>query len=243
MSYHKFLIAETGYFLPSPTVRFLYAERKGVSMEHPISVEDPVLHQLFEEMGPEKFCSRLSKCTLGFVLIPKEHSLQSLEVMHDYINNHEYVQQKHSVWLPESKLESLNPLIDQEGPSAAKKGRAATSEQPQYRKVAINRCMGDGFKLSDKAVQLYARLTKCDVDTAREHIKTKLPRDDALLVAIIEKLGSAASGFCSNIVVISIPASLQGWMVEELEGRECIAEPHLKWMPAGRAEPVMMPMD
>ena len=28
-----------------------------------------------------------------------------------------------------------------------------------------------------------------------------------------------------------------------LEGRECIAEPHLKWMPAGRAAPVMMTMD
>jgi hypothetical protein len=74
------------------------------------------------------------------------------------------------------------------------------------------------------------------VETASAHIATKLRRDDALLIAIIEKLGSAAaSGFCSNIVVISIPASLQDWTVEEVEGREWIAEAHLKWLPGGSA--------
>ena len=218
-----------------------------MAITHSIAIADPVLHEVLEELGPERFCSRLSKCTPGFVLIPKENELQSLELMHDYVGDHEYIQQKHRVWGPESKPEEeLEPSSDaKESPSAAKKGRVTTtSTLPQYRKVALNRCMGDGFKLSEQAVQLYARLTKTDVETASAHIATKLRRDDALLIAIIEKLGSAAaSGFCANIVVISIPASLQGWMVEEVEGREWIAESHLKWLPAGRAAPVMMMMD
>jgi hypothetical protein len=216
-SYHKLLVAQEGFFLPSPTARYLYAEKKGVPITHHMALEDPVLHEVFEELGPERFCSRLSKCKLAFVLVPKENELQSLELMHDYVRDHEYIQQKHRVWGPESKLEE-DPLTQ------------------QYRKVALNRCMGDGFKLSERAVQLYARLTKTDVETASAHIATKLRRDDALLIAIIEKLGSAAaSGFCSNIVVISIPASLQDWTVEEVEGREWIAEAHLKWLPGGSA--------
>ena len=244
-SYHKMLVAEKGRLNLSPTARYLYAEKRGVAITHSIAIADPVLHEVLEELGPERFCSRLSKCTPGFVLVPKENELQSLELMHDYVRDHEYIQQSHRVWLPESKpeeLEELEPPTDpKEGPSAAKKGRADTATPilttlPQYRKVALNRCMGDGFKLSERAVQLYARLTKTDVKTASVHIATKLSRDDALLIAIIEKLGSAAaSGFCSNIVIISIPASLQGWMVEELEGREWIAEAHLKWLPAGCA--------
>lgn len=240
-SYHKLLVAEKGRLHLSPTARYLYAEKRGVAITHSIAIADPVLHEVLEELGPERFCSRLSKCTPGFVLVPKEHELQSLQVMHDYVRDHEYIQQRHRVWGPESKPEEeLEPPTDaQEGPSAAKKGRADTAAPttaPKYRKVALNRCMGDGFKLSERAVQLYARLTKTDVETASAHIATKLRRDDALLIAIIEKLGSAAaSGFCSNIVIISIPATLQGWTVEDLEGREWIAEPHLKWLPGGSA--------
>lgn len=219
-SYHKLLVAEKGRLHLSPTARYLYAEKRGVAVTHSIAIADPVLHEVLEELGPERFCSRLSKCTPGFVLVPKENELQSLELMHDYVRDHEYIQQRHRVWGPESKPEE-DPML---------------TTLPQYRKVALNRCMGDGFKLSEQAVQLYARLTKTDVETASAHITTKLRRDDALLIAIIEKLGSAAaSGFCANIVVISIPASLQGWMVEEVEGREWIAESHLKWLPAGRA--------
>jgi hypothetical protein len=94
----------------------------------------------------------------------------------------------------------------------------------QMRKVVINTRFG-GFGLSDRALLNYARRKNIPLDTFSEY---EIPRDDADLVAVVEKLGKKANGPRARLKVVEIPADVK-WQIEEYDGSEHVAEVHRAW--------------
>ena len=112
-------------------------------------------------------------------------------------------------------------------------------------KVVINSDYG-GFSLSDWATEVYAerkgiRLTKRKnefwkigsdyfIEGTEEYFEVReIPRNDPVLVAVVEELGSKANGFCASLKVVEIPENVD-WYVEEYDGNEWVAEKHRTWM-------------
>lgn len=112
-------------------------------------------------------------------------------------------------------------------------------------KVIINNDYG-GFSLSDEAIESYAErkgitlrkeerqgsVLSADyyLEDGNEWFNCRdIPRNDPTLVAVVEKLGKEADGFCANLKVIEIPEDVN-WQVEENDGLEWISEKHRTWM-------------
>ena len=111
-------------------------------------------------------------------------------------------------------------------------------------KVVINSDYG-GFSLSDEAIELYAkykgitlRKEERSADSAlssdyyfgNEWFNCReIPRNDPTLVAVIEKLGVKADGFCATLKVVEIPEDVD-WEIGEYDGNEWVAEKHRTWM-------------
>ena len=55
-----------------------------------------------------------------------------------------------------------------------------------------------------------------------------IPRDDPMLVEVVEKLGRAANGTLSSLKVVEIPDGVE-WQIEGYDGSEWIAEKHRRW--------------
>jgi hypothetical protein len=101
-------------------------------------------------------------------------------------------------------------------------------------KVVINTCHG-GFGLSREAADRYC--AEKGINTG-EWNKTwnfysdfrdkQIPRDDELLIRIVEELGDKASGYCAELEIVEIPDDVD-WYVEEYDGSEWVAERHRTW--------------
>jgi hypothetical protein len=91
-------------------------------------------------------------------------------------------------------------------------------------KVAINRCHG-GFGLSDKAEALYKERKGI---TNSDWWYGDIPRDDPVLIQIIEELDEEANGMYAELDVVEIPDDVN-WYVEEYDGLEWVAERHRTW--------------
>jgi len=96
-------------------------------------------------------------------------------------------------------------------------------------KIVINACFG-GFDLSDEAIAMF-RERKGIADTERPTYADEIARDDADLIAVVEALGGKANTPHSEWKVVEVPMWLQekGWLIEEYDGREYIAEMHCTW--------------
>ena len=55
-----------------------------------------------------------------------------------------------------------------------------------------------------------------------------IPRDDKDLIAVVEEMGSAASGRFAKLEIVEIPDGVE-WEIEEYDGLEWIAEKHRTW--------------
>lgn len=111
-------------------------------------------------------------------------------------------------------------------------------------KVVINSDYG-GFSLSDEAIEAYAERKGITL-RKEEHPQSvlssdyyldndewfncrEIPRNDPTLVAVVEKLGVKADGFCATLKVVEIPEDVD-WYVEEYDGNEWVAEKHRTWL-------------
>ncbi len=92
------------------------------------------------------------------------------------------------------------------------------------RKIVINEDFG-GFGLSDKAWKLYCENTGKDPenDWAGE-----IPRDDPILVEIVETLGKESWDEYASLKIVEIPEDVN-WILQEYDGNEWIAEKHRTW--------------
>lgn len=88
-------------------------------------------------------------------------------------------------------------------------------------KIVINKCFG-GFGLSAVAESIYAQESGKDISVY------EIPRDDPILVSIVESMGEAADGAFAELKVIEIPDDVE-WQIDEYDGTEWIAEKHRTW--------------
>jgi hypothetical protein len=114
------------------------------------------------------------------------------------------------------------------------------------RPVVINACYG-GFGLSHEATILYLKRSLIDYtledresryDTERygevilvngeQFVDREIPRDDPVLVSVVQELGAAASDSMAELKIVEIPAAVK-WEINEYDGREWIAEVHRRW--------------
>jgi hypothetical protein len=100
-------------------------------------------------------------------------------------------------------------------------------------KLAINRCFG-GFGTSKEADDALR-------ETACEHVERPAPerhygydhnekdkRTCPHLLAVVEKMGTAADGMCAQLKVIEVPDGVD-FEIDEYDGIEHIAEAHRTW--------------
>jgi len=93
-------------------------------------------------------------------------------------------------------------------------------------KIVINACHG-GFRLSAEAKQAYMALKGVTLPVT-ELWEFDLDRNDPMLVAVVEKLGTAADTSVSELRVVEIPNDVE-WQIEEYDGVEWVAEKHRTW--------------
>lgn len=113
-------------------------------------------------------------------------------------------------------------------------------------KVVINRDFG-GFGLSHEAVLRYAELkgitltvVKNDNSIVPYHYyngeqkeenyfcEYDIPRDDPVLIQVIEELGELANGRFASLHICEIPEDVN-WYISEYDGLEHVAERHRTW--------------
>ena len=112
-------------------------------------------------------------------------------------------------------------------------------------KIVINSDYG-GFSLSDQAILAYGRKKGLNLvkdentnwsisifykdSVAKENYfdDREIPRNDPILVEVVEKLGDAAYGFAANLKIVEIPEDVD-WCIEENDGREWVSEKHRTW--------------
>jgi len=100
-------------------------------------------------------------------------------------------------------------------------------------KIVINVCNG-GFGISRIAIDKYCAEKGIDPGEwdkwgfyTNFHSR-KIPRDDELLVRIVEELGKDADGIHAELKIVEVPDDIN-WYIEEYDGWEKVAERHRIW--------------
>lgn len=118
--------------------------------------------------------------------------------------------------------------------TAIKAGFQPPSHQ-MPRSIIVNTCYG-GFGLSEQAKTMYLELTK-EVERSEDFfVDQDVSRDDPALVRVVTELGiKASSGLHAKLGIVHIPDDVpsDGWIIQEFDGFEFVAEKHRTW----RAEP------
>jgi hypothetical protein len=77
-------------------------------------------------------------------------------------------------------------------------------------KVVINTCFG-GFSLSDEAWEKMLAYSYTGTD------RHAIPRNNPILVDVVEELGEKANGSCSKLKIVELTFK---YIIEEYEGKE-----------------------
>ncbi len=99
------------------------------------------------------------------------------------------------------------------------------------RRVVINTRFG-GFSLSQQAQDLFKELSKTVERPSWWYVDEDVRRDDPILLQVVDTLGlKAASGSFSALGIAEIPDDVpaDGWMIQEYDGNEWVAEKHRTW--------------
>ncbi len=112
-------------------------------------------------------------------------------------------------------------------------------------KIVINDDFG-GFGLSNDGIREYGRragLNLVEQTGSSSHMTHfykdsvgvdnyfsyyDIPRNDPILVSVVEDLGEEAFGLYSSLKVVEIPDGIE-WEIMEYDGNEHIAEKHRTW--------------
>ena len=115
-----------------------------------------------------------------------------------------------------------------------------------HRDIVINNCHG-GFGLSRDAQIAWLERTQTPYTTVPRddrhsesrwgpHIivnqqhwyDTLIPRDDPVLVALVQELGARANGDHARLKVVRVPADVD-WVIDDYDGKEFVCERHRVW--------------
>jgi len=96
----------------------------------------------------------------------------------------------------------------------------------ETKKIIVNACFG-GFGLSKAAFKAFTQ-AKGITQMKKDDVLWILDRSDPILVDIVERMGDAANGEYSKLVIIEIPADVD-WQIGEYDGYEQVEERHMVW--------------
>lgn len=99
------------------------------------------------------------------------------------------------------------------------------------KKIVLNRCYG-GFSLSKDVKSMYKNATRDVIRPTGWFSDQDIPRDDPTLIDIIEKIGlEKAGGGFAKLQIIEIPEDVaeDGWIIQDYDGVEWVAEKHRTW--------------
>ena len=106
------------------------------------------------------------------------------------------------------------------------------------REILVNTKFG-GFHLSDKVKALYKEATKHVERPQYWYIDSDIRRDDPVLLKIIKEVGldNASGTFCC-LGIVEIPDDVpeDGWIIQDYDGSEWVAEKHRTWLFEHRKE-------
>ena len=91
-------------------------------------------------------------------------------------------------------------------------------------KIVINTCYG-GFGLSEEAFAQFREIKGLGV---QYDFDGDIPRDDPVLIQIVEQLGQRSHGDYAKLKVVEIPDDVK-WHIGEYDGCEWVAENHRTW--------------
>jgi hypothetical protein len=101
-------------------------------------------------------------------------------------------------------------------------------------KIVINKCYG-GFALSDEAMTEINALRMAKHKIIELHdddefggVGEDIARNDPILIAVVEKLGTKADGDYAKLHIIEIPDGID-WEIGEYDGSEWVQEKHRTW--------------
>jgi len=93
-------------------------------------------------------------------------------------------------------------------------------------KIVINTRFG-GFGLSEEGRKVWWRV--CGVgDEFSDFFPEDIPRNDNILVQMVEENSELYSGSSSRLRVVEIPADVD-WEIKDYDGQEHVAEKHRTW--------------
>ena len=55
-----------------------------------------------------------------------------------------------------------------------------------------------------------------------------IPRDDPILIQVVEELGEASWGSAAELKIVDIPDDVE-WEIEDYDGQEWVSEVHRTW--------------
>lgn len=112
------------------------------------------------------------------------------------------------------------------------------------KKIVINTCNGQ-FCLSHKAFLRLRELGQTDAlrepdagsywpsasgpnEPSLNRCGVQIPRDDRMLVQVVEELAAGANGHCAALKIVEIPHDVR-WKIENMHGVERVSEVHREW--------------
>ena len=78
------------------------------------------------------------------------------------------------------------------------------------------------------ALPLAERVAYNNLYCAQSICRSDIARNDPVLAQVVEQLGKAANGDCSNLKVVEVPDDV-AWYISEYSGKERVAETHRVW--------------
>lgn len=106
-----------------------------------------------------------------------------------------------------------------------------------FRKIYGDRLEGKSFEEIEKMripiyytiipKEEYDKLPEWEKDE-KHFLVSKIPRDDPILIQVVEELGEEANGIAAELKIVEIPDDVE-WVIEEYDGKEWVAEKHRIW--------------
>jgi len=155
----------------------------------------------------------INSCYGGFSLSPKGlKRLAELQGKECYFFKDEFV---------DGDIKYIPVSIDEIGDTLF--FSAFTVSNPQEVLLELNQKNKSWREMTNEEKESYNKAYDDIYLSARE-----IPRDDLLLVQVVEELGKAASGRAADLKIVEIPEDVE-WQIEEYDGLEYVAEKHKTW--------------
>jgi hypothetical protein len=88
--------------------------------------------------------------------------------------------------------------------------------------------MGQREALAESDLAVYWPSASTPSEPSLNQFGGQIPRDDRMLVQVVEELEAEANGHCASLKIVEIPQDVR-WQIENMHGMESVSEVHREW--------------